>query len=662
MKGDLLTCKKITVISTSDGPEEKRVQLRIEDLSFTGDNIRKPIGHPTPVHQRESVVESLKKIANIRAKEDGFNDMDEGEDDEEDENNANEDVEDPSISEEDVPLSKLAEQVAPTASTHESSREQPEPGRSTLPRDQASDKLSRSSDAQIESQLPVVSTQTHSPQPRRPVKRNRGGGNSMGREGFEVASGINLVAPQAPMFQSRRSIPSEEPVENPLLAVINNMRGPAQRQRFPEPSAPVSAQVVREEIVTETPITTKKRPPVSTTSEPTQIPSHRKHPRVPLDQQKLLEDKSSWIPSASDQQFPHPNVPIVLLQAWNSKVMSARLSSQSTPLPTAGSGTKSVEEVQPEPDPDMANEPENESDEESIPEDHPIPWSSSPPRQPELPPDSSANHSSAHAGRAVSMNSGRPDRGTFGTSSDIRRDIPQSSAQQQSSLNRNGPRPSQPPDTERRGGGPSSVHSTPGRNTSVGAQPKAQNIPEMRNTIPSRPNSTSPWNNSKMPSSSIQPHQTGNVAQSGKAQQITSQSASNDPQGMADNHQGPVRPSTQHSSNGQVGATTQRAGMPPPGNTSAPANAPTGPRSQNRPGNSHSYRKRQSTGSHYRSYGAPPSSNRHSMGSQHVPDRLGVATQPPRGTSEMETAIPRALQPTHDARRAQLRDEQRRHW
>ncbi|KAM0717704.1 hypothetical protein Q7P37_007556 [Cladosporium fusiforme] len=712
MKGDVLICTRITIISTSDGPEEKRVQLRIDDLNFLGENSRRPIGNstPTPVHQRESVVESLRKIARIRAKQNEMDAMDEDgdeiEDDDENENenedDANEDGDDADVMEEDIPSHTAAEQAVPgaqpdSAAHVESSQRSLEPESPTLPRDQTSPNLSKSTtDAQIESQLPAApQTQISQPPRLNAFRRSRGGAYSLGREGVEVARGDNLAGPQAPMLP-----------RNHLLEVINKTTDSRQRKRSPEPSAPVSAQVVREEVVVETPVT-KKRSVVSTVRDSTSTLVRHKRHQIPDDQQKLLDDISSWIPPVAGQQFPHPNVPIDLLQAWNARAMATQAVSQPSPLPTIDPGAKSVEEVQPEarPEPpqdsesDTDNQSDKESDEESVSESQQLPWSSSPPRQPELPPDSSAVQSSAHVSRPTSRDDARSNGENLPSSSNRangapnRRNIPQVSDRQPGTQSgKVAPHVSQTPYADRRERASGSGQSTPSSNTPVIQRPEAQQRSGKQSVVPSRPSSTSSAG-FKIPSSSSRPvqnrgeprsHAAPSASQSvfrlpNSTEAPTDSHRINPPtqpvfrlpmstQAMADNHQGPVRPSAQRSAVGSDGGTSQRAGMPPSSNSSAPKGAPTGPKYPNRgPGSSQARRNRQSS-DYYRSYGTPPSNNRNSLGTQpqpqpkSTPSRLSEGTQPPNGTNRMEEAVPRAMQPTHDARSAHMRDQQRRHW
>lgn len=136
--------------------------------------------------------------------------------------------------------------------------------------------------------------------------------------------------------------------------------------------------------------------------------------RIPRDQKALLEHPSSWIPSAPGHEFPHPNVPIALLTAWNAKATgAAQPPSQSSPIPEIeqSSEVKSLQPVQTEPQATAAAEREDESDgseDSDTSDDRPLSgWSASPSRSQALPPDSSAGHISPRVSRPVSRDTAR---------------------------------------------------------------------------------------------------------------------------------------------------------------------------------------------------------------------------------------------------------------
>jgi hypothetical protein len=425
-KGDLLLCKKLTVVSTTYGPSEERIKLRIEDLELTG-NFRKVIGQPSPLLERPSMIASRDKIEDLRMKqlqsevpaEDDQKDVsaeevvviknEPGEEDEE--------VVDDDDDEEDDQMGDIAARVS--AITGNAPHE-PAPADIALP-EKLPTTVSRMSpphrnspathntaSTQLETQLPLDVTPTQAiSSPRNPVRRTRGG-FSIGREGFEPTRGDNLTGPQAPTLHARHARPSESPAKPKLLDVIAKLPGQVPKKRSPEPSATISAQVVNEDVIVETPTKAKRVSIPSTAQESTPFP--RKRYRIPRDQKALLDHPSSWIPSAPGHEFPHPNVPISLLTAWNAKATGAtKPPSQSSPIPEIqqSSEVKSLPAVQAEPQATAAAEDEDESDgsedSDTSDDDKPLScWSASPSRSQTLPPDSSAAHISPRVSRPVS--------------------------------------------------------------------------------------------------------------------------------------------------------------------------------------------------------------------------------------------------------------------
>jgi len=420
-KGDLLLCKKLTVVSTTYGPSEERIKLRIEDLELTG-NFRKVIGQPFPLLERPSIIALREKIEDLRLKqlqsevsaEDDQEDVS-AEEDEEMENAPEE--EDEEGAKNDVQTDKNAVGVA--ADTANAPHD-PAPTDVALPERlpttvsrmsppiRTSPATHNTASTQLESQLPLNITPTQAmPSPRNPVRRTRGG-YSIGREGFEPTRGDNLTGPQAPTLHARHARLSESPPKPKLLDVISKLPGQIPKKRSPEPSAPVSARVVNEDVVIETP-TKAKRSSAPPTSHDESTPIARKRYRIPRDQKALLEHPSSWIPSAPGHEFPHPNVPIGLLTAWNTKATgAAKALPQSSPIPEIeqSSEVKSLQTVQTEPQATAAAELEDESDGSEVSDtsdDRPFSeWSASPSRSQALPPDSSAGHMSPRVSRPVS--------------------------------------------------------------------------------------------------------------------------------------------------------------------------------------------------------------------------------------------------------------------
>lgn len=486
------------------------------------------------------------------------------------------------------------------------------------------------------------------------------------------------------------------------------MPGHVPRKRSPEPSAPVSAQVqaVNEEIVVDTP--TKAKRSSATSAAPTQTPAPRKRYRIPRDQRALLDSPSSWIPSAPGHEFPHPNVPIGLLRTWNNRATTALDQSPSQPSPVAlveqTPGARSIEEVHPGSEATAVENSDSDSDDtamsedEDEDEDQPLDWSQSQPRSQALPPDSSAAHTPTRATPSISKGSSsqknpqqmpRPPM-------DSPRGVPSSGRGNITPKNgeRNMPRweqsvVSQSPELTRQ----KSANNTPTSTRSEGEQRPLQ-----------LPTSSQPAAGFRKPSSSIQsqttpsivkaphhqlpsrPPSTGANARPVRApdQRMTTTApratqpiptGPRNSQPLADNHRGPVRPSTQQTPDDRRRLTDPRAGIPSSASNLTPHKAPTGPRaSMSSQYNSFSRRDSNSTpgadrpksGDFYRPPPPGPRGDSRGPADNGASKRPPGASQAPNGTaaSEMETTVPRALSTSnyHQQRSQHYRDAQRRHW
>lgn len=705
-KGDLLLCKKLTVVSTTYGPIDERIKLRIEDLELTG-NFRKVIGQPAPLLERTSIIASREKIENLRLKqlqseipaEDDQEDVsaeddEEMEDEPEDGASDDEQTGDNTV-EVSADTANAPHDPVPAKATHsERPMERPSIVSRMSPPNRTSPATLNTASAQIESQLPLNTTPTQpTPQPRNPVRRTRGG-FSMGREGFEPTRGDNLTGPQAPTLHARHARLSPEPPKNKLLDVISKLPGQLPKKRSPEPSAPVSAQVVPEDIVVETPTKVKRVSETSKAQDST--PAPRKRYRIPRDQRALLDNSSSWIPSAPGHQFPHPNVPIALLAAWNAKATGATNSpSQSSPIPMVEQSprAKSIEEVQPEPQVMAAAELEDESDDsessdgEPNSDDEPIPWSQSPSRSQVLPPDSSAAHMSPRSNRPGSRDlvmSGSEhmpisiaDDGRSTASSEHisiagsgngHRELPQWKHTLASQTPTNSGRVSTPPipsqktptnnNNPAREALPRALSSTQ-RQAGTNSEQKSErvsHVPSSSLRTPALPVSTrSPAAPRSRPS--LQPYSMGPQRS----------------QPLADNHQSPIRSSTQQTPDHRRRSFDPKEHVLPSDSPATRLGAPTGPRSSmgsqygtydRRNHNVDSAREPARSGDYYRPSPSRQRGGATPSGSNTTNRRRPEGTQTPAGTIEMESAVPRALPPNeyHQKRSNYFRDVQRRQW
>lgn len=395
MKGDMIVCRKLTIVGQHIGPENRRVWLRIDDLEFNGENSRRPIGQATPIVQRDAIKDLIKVVGRLRSVE--YENQAAGVGAVEDDDDGSDQSDQVSVKQEPQDDATSADQKrAPVATAT------PVPAAPPRLPIRYSPTPKRSPSFQAESQLPAATLQTQLPaQPRNPVRRSRGG-LSISREGIEPTRGDNLTGPQAPTLQGQPKYP---PVGNSksnlLLDVMSKLPGQAQRQPTPEPSAPISAQVMPTEIISETPAKRKGSPIPSTDQPP--MPIQRRRYRIPKDQRALVDGPATWIPSVGDQPFPHPNVPSHLPKMWCEKAMArAKSSAAPSPLPTAPSQSpvKSVEEMPANDETMPAEESQDEaSDSSESEEEGSLPWSSSPPQRQMLPPDSSALRPSPHTER-----------------------------------------------------------------------------------------------------------------------------------------------------------------------------------------------------------------------------------------------------------------------
>lgn len=704
-KGDLILCKKITIVSTTYGPSEERVKLRIEDLELTG-NFRKVIGSPVPLIQRAPIISSLKRIEDLRLKQlhSGKHPQgDEAEDEvaikqeeieSEDEEEASNDDDQADIDAGDVSgetsndlgtsapaLQTLPETPLrqPSTEPHASLRHPTPP---TVP--------SATAGAQIESQLPQKILQTQRPpQIRNPLRRNRGG-FSMGREGFEPTRGDNLTGPQAPTLHARQARSPVEPPRNKLLDVISKLPGQSPRNLSPEPSAPVSAQVASEDIVVETPTKGKRSTETSTAQEST--PAPRKRYRIPRDQKILLDSSSSWIPSAPGQQFPHPNVPVALLKTWNTRATGAsKPPLQSSPIPTLeqSSGVKSVEVVQPEPEATAAVEPDSESEASDTSEDESIPWSQSPSRSQMLPPDSSAAHSPVRTSRPSSRNLALSDSERVPTSqsdythtgpSGAINSIPSGDVQQGSQgLDRTTASQRSKEMTLSNRSSREQLASTLGQTTHYPAKTPVGTSLDRATRIPSS-SMYSPALQSFSPGTSVPDYRTATQPTTGKTPApLVSRSTQPTPNGLKrahpadDSFNTTVRHSTHQAFSQGHSSSGPRDDVLAPNSTSTPYGAPTGPRASTGPRYTKpSYQNRNMGLSQERKppgdfYRPSPSDSRGrlSPASSNPADRQQTGgSKTPSSTIEMETAVPRPL-PTSKYREERsnfYRDAQRRKW
>lgn len=137
-------------------------------------------------------------------------------------------------------------------------------------------------------------------------------------------------------------------------------------------------------------------------SVPETITRWRAH-RIPTNQQKLLNEQSSWLPSLPGHQTAHPNVPVALLRRWNKKATQIKQTHRKASQLHDQSPGHASEKSKGSGHAGSASPPPSSSS-SSNSDDEALPWSSSPLPAPHLPPDSTMNSNKCTppgAGRAL---------------------------------------------------------------------------------------------------------------------------------------------------------------------------------------------------------------------------------------------------------------------
>ena len=305
--GDILQLKKFTIISTPFGPADGFVQLQIDEIGYRNEVLRRTFGNPSPVEENYSIRTLIESIKLLRV---------------------------PKVS----PENGGNEQVQPQA----------------IPRLAKASVLPSS----VGRSQQVVQTQA-------PIKQ-KPRGPTLRKDGYEVASGLNLQGPVEPTANNSANKSSA------LLGLFKQVRAPAassananaetelqqqQKQHVPQNTASVvnvgsSREVGLPVSATSTPKSSSKALNIPTANRATNVgdvatdnafehepPSAQPSTevrratadlnraslfsyarrRVPESQRNLLDSPLSWLPSLPGKQFPHPNVPIELLTRWNAE-------------------------------------------------------------------------------------------------------------------------------------------------------------------------------------------------------------------------------------------------------------------------------------------------------------------------------------------------------
>ncbi|KAI7154819.1 hypothetical protein KC349_g7432 [Hortaea werneckii] len=357
MKGDVISINSINVVSTPYGPADGCLQLEVENLQYLY-HLRKTVGTPDAIGQRQNVSTLLEEIRAIRAQQytDGSP------------------TEAPSKSSRSRQNSVVPQSQAAAGSAHYDT------GAPEAQLDEGGSQPGSLSNSSTKTQTsPAIhSLQTQqgfATQAKAPLKKSRKG-PSLGKEGYEMAGGVNLAKPMGPALgidknavtSPPRSLRAEASTTN-TSQLLNLFGGGAKA-----PSRPSNAEEVIEIDVEKsadgdkaTAATSRferlgttdheafhdsqrsvKRRRLSAQNSETRIDYARR--KIPAQQQILLERKESWFPSMPGQVFPVPNVPIELLKAWDlaardNHAQSAHEASHERDFESVGRASPAIERI-----------------------------------------------------------------------------------------------------------------------------------------------------------------------------------------------------------------------------------------------------------------------------------------------------------------------------
>ncbi|RMY56960.1 hypothetical protein D0863_12798 [Hortaea werneckii] len=324
MKGDVISVTSINVVSTPYGPADGCLQLEVENLQYLY-HLRKTVGTPDAIGQRQNVSALLEVIRTIRANQytDGLPRNVPSQRPRSRENSV-------------VPQSQAlvgsshSDTGAPEAHPDEGGSQ---PGNLSIP----------STETQTSPAIPSLQTQQgFATQAKVALKKARRA-PSLGKEGYEMAGGVNLAKPLGPALgidknatpSPPRSIRAESSTTNTAHLLNLFGGGPKVPSRASNPKELIEIDVENsaddDQVTPATPRVERlettdhealhdsqrsvKRRRLSAQDSETRIEYARR--RIPPQQQSLLDRRESWYPSVPGQVFPVPNVPIELLKAWD---------------------------------------------------------------------------------------------------------------------------------------------------------------------------------------------------------------------------------------------------------------------------------------------------------------------------------------------------------
>ncbi|KAK5126572.1 hypothetical protein LTR85_009506 [Meristemomyces frigidus] len=375
MKGDVLSLTGVTIVSQPFGFSISHVQLFVDEWQYQY-HLRKAVGDPKPIEEQQQIGQLIQSIERIRTQIHV-------------EEDAGEDAPSGPLQQDHRAAIRAAQQVSggredgdARAHSQGSSR----PGSSMSPRGLLQ------SQARIATQLP-------------PRKKARIA--SLAEEGFEVEAGVNLSRPSGPNLSSAQQRGPAAKSARPVTVYSNllNLLGVnAQAQASPG-AQPVSvdsdlpAEVTVEQEPSETasqaenelgrsaPPHTQRQDDRQPRSSATKRTFYARR-RIPHQQQRLFEkeQKQAWFPSLPGHQFPTPNVPIELLQYWNTA--PSQVQEVSPQQPADGTPVASnAQQSSPGSDVDNSTDKSDSSSDEEVPQSQ-WPPTPTPPKRDMLPPDS----------------------------------------------------------------------------------------------------------------------------------------------------------------------------------------------------------------------------------------------------------------------------------
>lgn len=311
-KGDVLSLLALKVVSTPYGPADGHVQLEVDDLQYQY-HLRKTVGNPQPIQQQDAVASLVERVRETRLRQYAGEESD-------------------GAGEEQYPAQEASSDAVMGATLqNDQTGKQP----------RAASPTSSGAQSQLTGASSAPQTQARIATQVKTSAKNTRKGPSLAKEGYELADGLNLAQPlgrslgPAHIDEPGNVVRSGEP-STKAAALLNLLGGPvkASPKVAPEPEiVEVNRSVETRETEPQNHRGSQSSLPAEADAEPDSERSIKRRRivgedadvriayarrKIPAQQQRLLEKKESWFPALPGRQFPTPNVPIELLQAWTS--------------------------------------------------------------------------------------------------------------------------------------------------------------------------------------------------------------------------------------------------------------------------------------------------------------------------------------------------------